>query len=157
LTRFRHATDTDELDAIARYLWNMALSRSIQTPLHVLEVTFRNQVHNALTVLRGRPDWYDDYTLMNAEEQKMVAGAKRQLTRLGRPHAPGRVVAELTFGFWTSLYGRHHDHDIIRLRSAWFFNTFRPECHLAGRPLRHASKKLELFGTGSHTTSRSTQ
>lgn len=111
---FRRASDADELDAIARYLWNMALCRSIQTPLHVLEVTFRNRLHNALTTVRGRPDWYDDATLLNGQEQKMVASAKGQLNKVGRPHDPGRVVAELTFGFWTSLYGRHHDHDVIR-------------------------------------------
>jgi hypothetical protein len=111
---YRHSTDADELDAIARYLWNMALCRSIQTALHVLEVTFRNQVHNSLAAVRGRRDWYDDNTLINAKEQKMVIGAKQQLTKLRRPHDPGRVVAELTFGFWTSLYGRHHDRDIIR-------------------------------------------
>ncbi len=113
--RFRRASDTDELDAIARYLWNMALSRSIQTPLHVLEVTFRNRLHNAIVTHRGRSDWYDDTTLIKDHtERKMVASAKKQLTKLGRPHDPGRVVAELTFGFWTSLYGRHHDQTIIR-------------------------------------------
>lgn len=123
---FRNAGDVDELDAISRYLWNMALCRSIQTPLHVLEVTFRNQLHNALTTLRGRADWYDDAAFVNADEQKMVAGAKRQLNKLGRPHDPGRVVAELTFGFWTSLYGRHHDHDIIRPTFGTVFQHLPP-------------------------------
>ena len=92
----------------------MALCRCIETPLHVLEVPFRNMVHNALAPLRGRPDWYDDNSFMRANEQKMVLAAKRQLTKHRRPHVPDRVVAELTFGFWTSLYGRHHDHDVVR-------------------------------------------
>jgi hypothetical protein len=140
--RFRRAHDADELDAVARYLWNMALCRSIQTPLHVLEVTFRNQLHNALRTLRSRSDWYDDSTLMNSREQKMVLGAKSQLTNLGRPHDPGRVVAELTFGFWTSLYGVHHDLDIIR---PTFNSVFQ---HLpAGVPARRQAATARLRDT----------
>ena len=36
------ATDSDSTDAIARYLWNMALAAALQPLLHMAEVAFRN-------------------------------------------------------------------------------------------------------------------
>ena len=45
---YRRPGDADELDAIARYIWNIEVSKSLHHKLSVLEVTFRNQLNNAL-------------------------------------------------------------------------------------------------------------
>ena len=60
----------------------------------------------------------------------MIIKAKRTLDRARRPHDPGRIVAELNFGFWTGLYGREHENAIVRPTLAATFP------HLAGRAVR---------------------
>ncbi|OJU62056.1 MAG: hypothetical protein BGO01_16825 [Armatimonadetes bacterium 55-13] len=127
---FRRPGDADELDALARYVWNMELCRELQTPLHALEVCFRNRLHNALTAAKGRPDWFNDETLLSLDEQSNVIRAKKTLERLRRPFAPGRVIAELNFGFWTGLYGSDHEINIVR---PTLTSTFP---HLVGRARR---------------------
>lgn len=110
---FRRAGDADELSAISRYVWNMAVCSALQPCFHSVEVTFRNQLHNALTTLHG-PTWYDVPGLLTGSEQAKVTEAKNTLSGKGRPLDPGRVIAELHFGFWTRLYGSHHEQNIIR-------------------------------------------
>jgi len=127
---YRRPGDADELDGLARYVWNMALCREVQTPLHILEVCFRNRLHNALTASRGRADWFNDERLLSLDEQSAVIRAKKTLERQRRPFSPGRVVAELNFGFWTGLYGREHENDIVRPTLAATFP------HIVGRAVR---------------------
>lgn len=110
---YRRPSDADELDAIARYIWNIEVSKSMHPKLSVLEVTFRNQLNNALASLYG-PTWFDLPFPLSQAQRAEVAKAKQALTRMGRPHDPGRIVAELSFGFWTQLYGKSHEQGIVR-------------------------------------------
>ncbi len=110
---YRRPNDKDELDAIARYAWNIDVSKALHPKLHILEVTFRNQLHNALTSLYGQR-WYDRPGLLRKASSDKVDVAKRDLTRSGKPHDPGRIVASLSFGFWTELYGPTYDPSIGR-------------------------------------------
>lgn len=110
---YRRSGDADELDAIARYVWAIDVAKSLHPKLHALDVTFRNQVHNAISRLHG-VTWYDLPALMAPDDLRKVAAARQNLQLLRKIETPGRIVAELSFGFWTSLYGRHHEHDIVR-------------------------------------------
>ncbi|MFQ6540029.1 MULTISPECIES: hypothetical protein [Aphanothece] len=97
---------------MARYLWNIDVSRSLHPVLHVAEVTFRNQLHNALTGLHGAT-WYDTPHLLTGKALAKVAEAKSNLARDRKPLDPGRIVAALSFGFWTSLYDRQYQGQIV--------------------------------------------
>ncbi len=112
ITAYTSPADDDEIDSLARYYWNIALCESLYPSLHCLEVVLRNSIHDALTVAKGKPDWYDTAELLRRPEQRMLDHAKGELTRQHKPLEPGRVVAELTFGFWTSLLVRHYDRSI---------------------------------------------
>ena len=122
---FQRPGDADELDAICRYSWNMAVCCSLQANLHILEVTFRNKVHNALSVIHT-DRWFENPRLMTLSEQSAVIRAKQSLHRMKRPEDTGRIVAELNFGFWTGLFGKEHEHDIIRptIRTVFPFTFF---------------------------------
>lgn len=124
----RHG-DADELDALARYVWNIELSKALHPKLHVLEVTFRNQLHNALTALYG-PRWFDLPTLLQPNSANKVLVAKQELTRAGKPHGPGQIVASLSFGFWTQLYGPVYDSNIGRRTVAHVFPHYKGPAHL---------------------------
>jgi hypothetical protein len=89
---------------LARYLWNLAICESLYSPVQLCEVSLRNTLHHYLTDQFGER-WYDSgalkLTVWGANE---VARAKEKLRRMKRDSSPGRVVAELTFGFWTHLF-----------------------------------------------------
>ncbi len=55
----------------------------------------------------SRPGWHAATGTiaapLSAAETEAVAAAKRKLTQNGKPCTPGRVVAELSFGFWAAL------------------------------------------------------
>ena len=116
LAAYATPVDEDELDSVARYLWNVALAGAMGPGLHALEVTLRNNLFNASrrvvdeTRLRFAevPCWLDaDPSLLYEREEVAVTDAKKTLRRAKKPMTPGRLVAALPFGFWVGLFGAH--------------------------------------------------
>lgn len=93
----------NKLDAVAVYLWNLSLCSALYPVLQCLEVTYRNALDAALKSHRG-DRWYDDQTLLLPNEWNKAQSVKNSLTQQGKSNDPGRVVAELSFGFWVALY-----------------------------------------------------
>jgi hypothetical protein len=98
------------IDALARYSWNSYLGASLYPTLLHLEVAFRNRLHDAVASRYPIGAWQDvDCWLgrvppiLAPSEFAQVQVATDRLRRTGKPITPGRVVAELTFGFWTNL------------------------------------------------------
>lgn len=101
---------SDPKVTLARYMLNMALCESLYPALQNCEVALRNAIHQHLTQLIGREDWYDSPTfVMTNWGQEEIRKAKTKLQKLGKPTTPGRVVSELQFGFWTSLFEAHYE------------------------------------------------
>lgn len=95
---------------LGRYLLNLALCESLYSPLQLCEVALRNSLHAHLSARCARSDWYDSaafsLTPWAAEE---VANAKEKIIKSKHPVTPGRVVAELQLGFWTSLFEARYE------------------------------------------------
>jgi hypothetical protein len=100
----------DPCATLARYLLNMALCESLYSPLQLCEIALRNAIHRHGSALMSRPDWYDDprfvLTPWAADE---VTKAKSKISKTRKPITSGRVVAELQFGFWISLFEAHYE------------------------------------------------
>lgn len=94
---------------LARYMLNMALSESLYPTLQFAEIALRNAVHRELTARCGTNAWYDSSSArLTPWQQDKVAEAKAALDRNRKPPTPGRIVAELTFGFWTGFFNNTH-------------------------------------------------
>lgn len=106
LAAFIEPGDPDLRPAFARYIWNMALSEALYVSISGLEVALRNSIHNSISAVLGRVDWYDTPRLLQGRQSDMLADAKTELRRRHAPLEPGRIVAELTFGFWAALFQR---------------------------------------------------
>lgn len=104
------ADGVNEQAAFARYLLNMALSQALYVPLQLCEVALRNAIHAHLAQVFRREDWFDEpsfrLTDWGASE---VRKAKEKLAWAQKTITPGRVVAELQFGFWTSMFEAHYE------------------------------------------------
>jgi hypothetical protein len=95
---------------LGRYLLNLALCESLYSPLQLCEVALRNSLHAHLSARCARPDWYDSASFsLTPWASEEVDKAREKITKSNRPLTPGRVIAELQFGFWTSLFEAHYE------------------------------------------------
>ena len=99
----------DHTVTLSRYLLNMALSESLYPALQFAEIALRNAVHRELSARCGTDAWYDSpLARLTSWQQDKVAEAKDSLRKHRKPLTPGRIVAELTFGFWTGFFNNSH-------------------------------------------------
>lgn len=93
----------DDNRALELYALNVAISEAFYTSLHILEITLRNSIHDAITRSYGE-DWFSNRdNILDAYQIKKIAEAT---SKFKNPPSDGQIVAELTFGFWTSMFGR---------------------------------------------------
>lgn len=105
--------DKDELDSLGRYFWNIALCEAMYPSLQSVEISLRNAMNYAIHWHTRNAFWFDDRALLLPNEIVKVGRAKTELANHGKNIEPGRVVAELTFGFWTSLFATPYEHTIL--------------------------------------------
>lgn len=94
--------------AIALYTWNAELAGAFFEDLGYLEVVLRNALHEQLSAwhsANGRAgEWYDDpLGLLGQLRLNDIAKAKDQIAKNNQAVTPGKVVSELTLGFWRFL------------------------------------------------------
>jgi hypothetical protein len=142
LESYRHHKSESDEQLVACYLWNLQLSESLYPLLSALEVALRNQLHNALTKRLASEQWYDiqPFVLTPAELVE-ITKAKEGLLRRKKSLEPGRIIAELQFGFWTSLFHASYEkvlwpdliHDVFPYSPRWI------------RERKKLSKRLNQF------------
>jgi hypothetical protein len=99
----------DHARALELYALNTRLSESLYIPLQMLEVALRNRIHSVLAVARA-PRWFEDNRFLLVPHQNaQVAEALAELARERKEPTPGRVVAALTFSFWTAMLGTAYE------------------------------------------------
>lgn len=77
-----------------------------------LEVVLRNALGTQLAAHHGTlaGHWYDDpLGVLSDLAHEDIAAARRRVRKLWRPETPGRVVAELSFGFWKFLLAKRYE------------------------------------------------
>jgi hypothetical protein len=101
---------------LARYMLNMALCESLYSSLQVCEVALRNSIHNYLTTKLESESWFNmDSFILTDWARSQVNNAIEKLIKSGKETAPGHVIAELHFGFWTSFFEAHYEQNTLFL------------------------------------------
>lgn len=97
--------------ARARDLYNLnaRLCEALYIPLHAFEVALRNRIDGVMSAAHGARWFEDPAVVVQPRQQEQVAAAIDDLARDDKPDDPGRVVAALTFSFWTSFFGRDYE------------------------------------------------
>jgi len=106
-----------ETATLARYLWNIKLCESFYIPLQNLEVCLRNRIDCAVTDFTGNSFWFQDPNLMRKEETKNVSKVIRRLKKeksFGYIPSEGKIIAELNFGFWSTMFFQYYDESLFR-------------------------------------------
>lgn len=113
------------------YMWSMAISTAFTPMIQTLEVGLRNAMHNELSK-NYTNTWFEHWITQDANDlrakskpahwkskgEKNLGDAKDKITSREHPGGapagyvppPQKVLAEMTFGFWTSfLFKRFYD------------------------------------------------
>ena len=119
-----------EIEAVAKYRWNLELSAALIPCLEASELALRNAIHQAMckaylpahegTFPNGQPadeEWWFDAKvrgrdLLQERDWRKVTEAYDKIPKNGEPITP-RVVAELSFGFWVELLNSNYDETIV--------------------------------------------
>jgi hypothetical protein len=136
--RFRSFKQVGEPDhhTLARVNWNTALSEAAYPCLQALEVALRNRLNQTIAAVCDDPNWIITAAFMKPPEAEMIDAAKKGLSVRGRPITAGYMIAELKFGFWTSLADVRYDkmwHKIIKPIFPQMPNTIRTRAEVSKR------------------------
>lgn len=115
------------VDVCGLYLWNAELSAACFQLIGHVEVLLRNAMHTQLA--RHSPDgrWYVDSKYSFQEPaRRSIELAQRRALATGRD-SPGRVVAELSFGFWRFLLTSHYQTTVWPRIAPGFTGVLRHE------------------------------
>lgn len=104
LSKYLTMHSGDEQRALQSYRYNRRLSACLYEICGGFEIALRNSMHLTLSQAFGDEVWFDHLPfLWLPYEQNSLDGAKKALHRRGRTITAGRVIAELTLGFWCGL------------------------------------------------------
>jgi len=108
----------DATEALRLYDWNVTVSAAFSADLARFEVVLRNAL-DAEASARFGSDWLLRGTGLTADSQRDVHKAQRRLLKRGVDRAalkaaPGRLLAELTLGFWRYLLTADYEQSLWR-------------------------------------------
>ena len=98
--------------AAKRYQLDIQLSQAFYPALHIVEITLRNQVYEAIKSYLG-----DKWLLQNKPSNELFRNTERdkikecidKLKRKKKFVEIPDLIAELNFGYWTSLFTAHYE------------------------------------------------
>ncbi|MGW7674423.1 hypothetical protein ACWGJX_46495 [Streptomyces sp. NPDC054775] len=103
----------DTAAALALYRWNSDLAAAFFEPLGHLEIMLRNALDARLVARqqrRGRTiEWYTDTAVpLSGNARGDIAQARQRAGRNAPVIPRGKIIAELSFGFWRFLLARQY-------------------------------------------------
>ena len=85
--------------------------------------------------------WFERHDLLDWQKGTLQE-ARDQLTTYRKPHEPGRIVAELSFGFWSSMFNSPYEHTWYADGAALLENVF-PHLPRTLRTRKKISQRVE--------------
>ncbi|OZG60328.1 hypothetical protein BLEM_2017 [Bifidobacterium lemurum] len=100
--------------AVELYVWNSRMAAECFATIGHLEVLLRNAVDQVFKEYckedeRGIPWFLQLCSGLNDEDLASIAGAREQNAKAKRPDSRDRIIATLTFGFWSHLFNAKHE------------------------------------------------
>lgn len=141
LATYRAWAQHNDDEAMALYSLNVAISEAFYTALYSLEITLQNSVHNQMIKKHGK-GWFSDPTIITDQsQQRKITEAN---AKFGGQTSGGQIVAELTFGFWTPLFGKHNNNLCSQTLRPMFSAPVQRQMPVSGNPPRNANNCRQL-------------
>jgi hypothetical protein len=106
IQKYIDAHPQNETKAIIHYQCNIEISEAFYPCLSTCEVALRNSINRELSKKFDTPDWYSHFPTTAGLTKLMrdITKAQNQITGRNEIVAPSKVIAELTLGFWVTLF-----------------------------------------------------
>lgn len=118
LERFLRAASNSQEKAQRLYRVNLRVSQAFYPVLNLFEIFLRNTINYHISSYFSNPNWIlsekigfmSDPTLRPSRFflKKSIQKAEKTIKRKGSSISSGKVIAEQSLGFWTSLFDTHH-------------------------------------------------
>ncbi|NQY43460.1 MAG: Abi family protein [Simkaniaceae bacterium] len=106
MSTYMEAASNNKEKALNLYNKNTKTSELFYTPLQGFEVLLRNTVYTAISEIYGENWLFEDRFPFEYIQKKMINNV---LDKKITVHSSPKLIAELSFGFWTSLFGRKYE------------------------------------------------
>jgi hypothetical protein len=137
------AAGGDTHNGLRLYTWNSEISGAFYESLHYVEIGLRNAMDRQLTrwaIVQGaRRPWYLEPAInLTPSTRRRITVARANATQGRTVEIHGKVVAELTFGFWWSLLADEYNRRLWQpcLRGAFDGSVRRAHLHSELNELR---------------------
>ncbi len=98
--------------AIDHYRANILISESFYPLISILEIGLRNGVNNQLITKFSGSEWFENkdfIKIASSFQIETISKARNSILQEKKEITPGRIIAELSFGFWTSLFDARYE------------------------------------------------
>jgi len=105
-----HGNDFEK--ALLHYKSNILISESFYPLLAILEVGLRNSIDYQLTRRFNDKNWFENIEFVRIASRfqiDRISDARTNIMSEKKEITPGRIISELSFGFWTSLFNTRFD------------------------------------------------
>lgn len=136
LGRFLSACEGNKTKACELYFSNIEVSKAFYPVLSQFEIFLRNVIYQQLVltfndfnwIINQKSGFMSDRSLERSNYflKRSIESAERAITRSGGTVTPGKLIAEQSFGFWTSLFQTHH-YKLIKGSSILCFSNKPPQ------------------------------
>lgn len=114
MAKYLELTGGHLADAIELHHLDALVAAELTVSLKVTELTLRNAIHTALSKASGSAYWFRDsrFKWRDRESDKLEQARKRAGRYSRSPVIAGKVVSELTLGFWVGCFARWYEHSL---------------------------------------------
>jgi hypothetical protein len=132
-----------DLDMVVNYFFNLELSEALYPTLQAFEIALRNSIHFTLADHYQTALWFDRPQLLPVWQARQVRDARVTLDRAGKSADADRVVAELHFGFWHSMFNSPFERDIWRPNQSALVGNVFPHVPRRQRNRQNVWKRID--------------
>jgi hypothetical protein len=106
---YRFVGEADR-EALCKYVWNILLCESLYPGFQFLEVGLRNSIHSQISRVSGGKKWLtNEIGFLFQPEKEAIQKSKASIQSRATSLTEDILVAEMSFGFWTSLLDTRYE------------------------------------------------
>ncbi len=141
INKYISAARFSKYDSIEEYKENISISQEFYTPLSILEVSLRNAIDSQFRVFYGQNWLLNEAQFLQRDALEKISHAKAKLKSRKEDITHHKLTAELTLGFWTSLFQKPYD-KTMRLQTLKGIFTNLPDKNIQFIDRKLISSKL---------------
>ena len=115
--RYISQTRLQNYKSFDEYKLNIHLSEKYYILLSIFEVTLRNSI-NFYFISKISKDWLDS-SILHEDTKNKIKEAKNKILQRKEILTHDKIIAELSFGFWTSLFRKSYS-NMLRIKDIQF-------------------------------------